>query len=208
MSLTLTSQELMDISSRLSAQSVRLMTRKERSRVRAFSLVEIVISLAVISFTFVTLIGLLGVGSLSFRNANTTSVATQIGQRVINELQQTDFTDLTNGAPSGVGAVFTKQTPAGQSVRYFDDQGDEIVTQSEFTKSVYQVNTRIAAATLLPQTAGSTVYNPDLATVTVQVANAPGVATLPFGSSSLLWASGTTNNISTFSTLVPMNKNL
>jgi uncharacterized protein (TIGR02598 family) len=181
---------------------------RRKQSTTAFSLVEIVIGLAVISFTFVTLIGLLAIGSLNFRNANTTSVTTQIAQHVINEVQQTDFNSLTNTSNlSGGGPTYTLMINS-QKIRYFDDQGDEMPA-SEKATSVYQVNTRIYPSPALPQTDG-TLTCPNMAIVTVQVANVPGGSTLTLGTTAPfvnLWSTPA-NSISTFGTVVAQNKNL
>ncbi len=163
------------------------------------------IAMGVVSFSFITLMGLLGVGAVSFHNANTSSITTQIAQQVINEAQQSDFSDLTN-PPSGQTA-----TPSfTNSVRYFDDAGNEIINSAEYKNAIYQVNTRITPATVLPQSGTSVpTTNSCLATVTVQVANNPGGATLPTQTAAPLqnlWVVGATNSISTFSTFVSQNK--
>lgn len=178
-----------------------LKARAQRARASGFSLVEIMIAMGVVSFSFVTLMGLLGVGTINFHNANTTSITTQIAQRVINEAQQSDFANLISGSVNNASFV--------KAVRYFDDAGNEIVNAAEFKNAIYQVNTRITPTTVLPQNAATTATtNICLATVTVQVANNPSGATLATESAAPLqglWSVASTNSISTFSTFVSKN---
>ena len=152
----------------------------------AFTLIEIVIALGIIGFAVVPMVGLLGVGLNTFRAATEVSVGTQISQRIINELQQTDFDALIK-APSN-------------SIRYFDDQGNETGTSK--SNSIYQVNTRISPATELPVSE----TNSNLATATIQVANNPGQLALVFASGQTLWAAKVGISISTFFTVVSRNK--
>ena len=128
-------------------------------------------AIGVVAFAFVALFGLLPTGLTTFRQAIDTSVGSQIAQRVINEAQQTDFTTLTTTTGTSTGTSFT------QPVRYFDDQGDQT---SGPNGAIYEVNTRIAPATVLPS---GTSFS-GMATVTVQIAHNP--ANLPINS-------GTTN---------------
>jgi len=146
---------------------------------RAFSLVEVVLAIGVVSFAFVALMGLLPAGMQQFRKAIDTTVAAEIAQRVIDDAQQTDFDTLL-------------ATP-WPSYRYFDERGVEVIPinsgasssaallsssypappqQSEQQKVVYQVNTRVVAQTILPDGTQAAVNT--LATVTVQVLNNPG----------------------------------
>jgi uncharacterized protein (TIGR02598 family) len=194
------------ITGRVASHGFCKQARAQKVRLAGFSLVEIMIAMGVVSFSFITLMGLLGVGAVNFHKANTTSITTQIAQQVINQAQQSDFSDLIT--PQGQATPST--TAFTNAVRYFDDAGNEIINSAEYKNAVYQVNTRITPATLLPQSgAPAPTTNPCLATVTVQVANNPGGATLPTQSAAplqYLWAVGTTPSISTFSTFVSQNK--
>lgn len=141
---------------------------------RAFSLVEVVLAIGVVSFAFVAILGLLPAGMSQFRKAIDTSVAADIAQRVIDDAQQTDWDTLTN-----------IPWPA---YRYFDERGVEIIPrsagaatdataldpQTEAPKVVYQVATRIVARTMRPE--GAQMAANTLGTITVQVLNNPGFA--------------------------------
>ena len=146
-------------------------------------------AIGIISFAFLTTLGLIPTGLKTFGCAIDTSVGGQIFQRVINEAQQTDFDTLTlaGNAPT---------------VRYFDDQAKELLP-SQAGKAIYQVNTRILPATSLTTTNASAT-NGNLATITVQIAKNPGNATLAMISN--LWTANPGVSILTHSTLVARNK--
>ena len=153
---------------------------KARKRRAAFSLVEVTFSIGIVAFGFVTTLGLLPTGLTTFRRAMDASIGSQIAQHVINDAQQTDFGLLTSGP---------------QSLRYFDDEGKEViptnpanVTPSEKQKITYWVNTQIVSATPVPT---STVANTSLATVKIQVANNPSNSPLAQASGdSMAWSGG------------------
>ena len=131
--------------------------RRKRAQ-RAFSLVEVTLAIGIVAFAFIGVFGLIPTGLNVFREAMMTSGQSQIIQKVLNDVQQTDFTTLTNSQPQ---------------MRYFDDQGNE-VTGSAI--GVYQVNTRITPATVMPcaGTQPAESRNTNLATATIQVAYNPG----------------------------------
>ena len=112
-----------------------------------------------------------------------TAVGSQIAQRVFNDMQIANWSDLTN------------------TIRYFDEQGTEL-TNSNAVNCIYwvQVNTTNAATgTNSTQFLGNTSTN--LMTVTVMVANNPG------GGQSAAVVFNTTNpNTQTFTTLIGRNK--
>jgi type II secretory pathway pseudopilin PulG len=172
------------------------MARRRRS---AFSLVEVVLAVGVISFAFVAILGLLPAGLNQFRQAMDASVGAQIAQRIILECQQTDFDVLTDSADSrgsrgtpGDNFRMKSYAPTDLAkvnwhlIRYFDEQGNEIYTQDKIpTKDealniVYHVNTRIMTSTSFTQNGGGSdsTGNPvglsfGVATVLVQVAFNP-----------------------------------
>lgn len=94
----------------------------------AFSLVEVVLALGVVSFAFVGIIGLLPVGLQTSRQAQETSVQSQIAQQVSNEIQLARFSDLN-------ASVF----PGASFPKYFDEQG-LLVENPEAPNCVYTVN--------------------------------------------------------------------
>jgi len=176
-----------------------------RRRQSGFSLVEVVLAVGVISFAFVAILGLLPAGLTQFRQAMDNSIASQIAQRIIMDAQQSDFDILTDTAHRQASSVdpfrarsFSASDAAKSSplyIRYFDEQGNEIIPQGMFPTAteavsiVYHVNTRITPGPSLPGndpnsasdlgTAGAGV---SLATVLVQVAFNPSGKTLAIDS--------------------------
>ena len=188
------------------------MGRAGKKRQAAFSLVEVTLAIGVVAFAFIGVFGLIPTGLNTFRQAIDTSVGSQIEQRVINDLQQSDFTALvTSGTATNTQPFTYSWTLASgrtSPVRYFDDQGNEIVpvsppslAPSEQQKILYWVNTRVTPATTVTN---SGTYS-NLATVTIQVAKNPGNRTLA-PDSTLLWPS-TNLPVSTYSALVARNTN-
>jgi uncharacterized protein (TIGR02598 family) len=167
-----------------------LIARPKSGCSRGFTLVEITLAIGIVAFGFVAILGLLPTGMSLFRRAMDCSIGAQIAQRVINDAQQTDFSVLIDG---GSAEIFTK------TVRYFNDQGREL---SGPEGAVYHVNTRVLIATGLPVT-GSTIINPDLATVTIQVANNPGNQELAMVPQTFLWSGAFASNPSAAG-VVPM----
>ena len=155
---------------------------------QGFSLVEVTLAVGIVAFGIVGIIGMLPTGLNVFRQAMDASVGSQIIQRVLNEAQQSDFDALIAGSTWVGGATGTVNEtilaknaldPAKGTVRWFDDQANELVSSAE---AVYHVNTRIMPTTALPKTGTGTKDNINLATVTVQVANNPSNRQLAFES--------------------------
>lgn len=176
--------------------------RKSPRRSRAFSLVEVVLAIGVVSFAFVAIMGLLPAGMSQFRKAIDTTMAADIAQRIISDAQQADFDTLTNGPSNGLA-----NSPY-QYYRYFDERGVEVIpqsntaatspsslAQSEKQKVVYTVSTRV-----MPQLL-RTDLTAQLATVTVQVMNNPGFAVPVLDSTTLLVAPATKTTNTGFSVL-------
>jgi uncharacterized protein (TIGR02598 family) len=201
-----------------SAHSARSLPRSHRpSRHRkGFSLVEVVLSIGIVAFAFVSVLGMIPTGLSTFRQAMDTSVGSQIAQRVINDALQTDFDVLVDEDSSSVpqSADYTFRAPDkdGGAFRYFDEEGTEIVveppdralTSDESRQVVYWVNMRIKPQTDGVQT-GADGNLKHLATVTVQVANNPGNQALGVGSDNLL-TSMPGVSVHTYSALAPRNK--
>jgi uncharacterized protein (TIGR02598 family) len=145
----------------------------------------VIIAISVVAFGFIAILGLLPKGLTTFRSAMDNSLGAQIAQKVLNDSQQQDFdTLIANGNT--------------HSVRYFDDQGNELAAQYR-AKAIYHANTRILIGTEMP---GDSL-NTNLATVTIQVANNPGNRTLPMVNN--LWTPGAMDMV-TFSSQISRNK--
>jgi uncharacterized protein (TIGR02598 family) len=87
-------------------------TARSKSRLTqaAFTLVEVVLSIGVVSFALVSMVGLLPVGMATQRQATSNMVESQIVQGLANEIQLTDFDNL--------------QT---QTITYYDREGKSVL---------------------------------------------------------------------------------
>lgn len=65
-----------------------------KQRRRAFSLVEVVIALGIVSFAMMGIVGLIVVGMNTFRASIDTSVQSRIAQKAIGDAVLTDFSKL------------------------------------------------------------------------------------------------------------------
>jgi uncharacterized protein (TIGR02598 family) len=170
-----------------SAPSDRKSNRGRFHRSRGFSLVEVTLSIGIISFAFVGIFTLIPTGLNTFRQATDASVGSQIAQCVIGDIQQTDYVVLTDEAnlpqgPAELPANYTFRGPAvnAPAFRYFDEQGVEVILASpgdapnadEKRRILYWVNTRIQPRTQRVQTGAEPCLR-HLATVTIQVATNP-----------------------------------
>lgn len=138
-----------------------------------FSLVEVVLAVGVAAFALVALMGLLPVGLATFKSTMNSAVGTQISQRVFNDLQVSDFSNLQS------------------TNRFFDEQGNEL-TNSNALNCIYWVQVTLVSN---PVITGNTSTN--LKTVRLMIANNPGGA---LGTNVLF--SGTNKNTMVFSTLI------
>jgi uncharacterized protein (TIGR02598 family) len=98
---------------------------------RGFSLVEVVIAIGVVAFAFIAILGLLPSGLSTFKSTINKTVSSQIAQRIFNDLEVSDFGDLTSGN-------FTV-------TRYFDEQGNEL-TSSNAVNCIYWANITLSNA--------------------------------------------------------------
>jgi uncharacterized protein (TIGR02598 family) len=185
---------------------------KRRGRA-AFSLIEVAMAVGIVGFSLVAILGLMGVGLTTFNGAMTTSVGAQIAQRVVNDMQETDFTLLTgtaggNTATGTAPFIYLWPTSTGSTtaVRYFDDEANEHFAPfvAGVSRPVYQVQTRINPLTVMPSAAGTS----QLATVTVQVLLNPANTTVPsdtnpVSSTYLLWSGS--QSVTTTSAIISNN---
>jgi len=157
-----------------------------RRRNGGFNLIEVTVAIGIVAFAFVAILGLIPIGMTTFRQAMNTSVCSQIGQQVMNDVQETDWNDLmstTDGNPNANNPTqpylllyAPPGTTNGQKVRYFDYQGNELAPNGGSTSptgTLYWVETRITPNASLPVSTG-TYNNSNLATVTIQVIDNPG----------------------------------
>ncbi len=160
----------------------------------AFSLVEIALVVAVLATAVIPLVALLPTGLKNFRGAMNQSVCAQIAQRVVNDAAQADFDTLVDWQKlryAKASSAFTFRAPniENPGLRYFDDQGSEIVPANEKGLSAkeafrvaYQVNVRIQPQASVPASDSVALKNisPDLALITVQVVFEPPSVKLAF----------------------------
>lgn len=130
-----------------------------RAPQRGFSLVEVAIAIGIVSFAFVGLFALLPVGMGISREAMETSISTQIAQRIVSDLTETEFETLIANPVSGNYYVLP--------LRYFDDQGTEVrvanpasPTAQERATILYTVRVRGS----LPGAANPTAHKSDYPT--------------------------------------------
>lgn len=188
-----------------------LKTIVRRRRVQSgFSLVEVTIAVGIVGFAFVSLLGLVPTGLNTFHQAMDRTVGSTIVQTVMGEAQQTDFDELIEDS---TGAAITGGS-GRKAVRYFDDQGAELVPETPGTlsaqerlKAIYWVNTRVMPVTSTPSAsspAPAEAANASLATITIQIAKNPGNRDLAAGANNL-WNDSSVS-IATFAGLVARNK--
>jgi len=175
-------------------------TSLQRARLpntRGFSLIEVCISVAIIAFTMVPLLGLL-VSSLGQMSTNIDSnQVINISQQVLLEAQQmTNFYGLTQGTSTDMtgntttGPVYSASVyegdmsatppapPAPTYVRYFTEEGDNVLNNSTSTTPImYTANVTVVTPTQLPSDGGTTTAattTPPLLTLIVAIRKTPG----------------------------------
>jgi uncharacterized protein (TIGR02598 family) len=160
-----------------------------RRRSSGFTLVEVTLALGIIAFAFVALLALLPAGNNAFRRAIDLATCGQIAQRVITDAQNANFNVLTGAQGQ---TTFVPGHTIALPMRYFDDQGREIIPKgdtpsaAQLLSAVYYVNTRVMQTAVLPRSTERTVRaaDPDkkkgeqpplnpLAQLTVQVIHNP-----------------------------------
>lgn len=153
-----------------------------------FSLIEVAIAVGILAVALVALLGLMPGGMSNFRKAMDTSVTAQIAQRIMHDLGQAEFNELIDlpNLPkdqSGksycpINYSFRAPTISAPALRYFDEQGGELVPANGTTLStaqkvtlVYYVNIRILPRAAVPT---KNDFGSAVAQATVQVARNPG----------------------------------
>jgi uncharacterized protein (TIGR02598 family) len=126
----------------------------KENRTRAFSLVEVAMSLGIVAFAFTALMGMLPIGLTLFRNAADTSVTTRIVQKVSGDLQQADFDTIQI---------------AEDEILFFDEHGTSLPSSDG---AIYWARVNVFPDAELPGSAGAGTS--DLARVVIQVVHNPG----------------------------------
>jgi len=156
------------------------------SRRSAFSLVEVALAIAVVSFAVIGIMSLMSSGLGTYRQVMDTTICSQIAQRIINDAEQADFKvlidseNLANTDTSGSTQLFSFRAPQinSPSLRYFNEQGQEIVPEKadgtlsakQRNEAVYAVNVRVTPRSRVPRDDGK---DTDLAQLTVEIASNP-----------------------------------
>jgi len=124
----------------------------------AFSLIEVTLALGIVTFSVITLVGLIPLGLTTFHKAVTLSVSSQIVQQVVTDVQQTDFSQL----------VTSNSQTTQLALRYFDDQGNEL-SGATAPGAIYQVN--VVVNTPVTLTGGN---SSNLACLNIDIVSNPG----------------------------------
>ena len=156
-------------SSFFSSQKAVSFLRRRRGEM-GFSLVEVTLALGIVSFSVLTLVGMIPLGLTTFHKAVAASVGSQIVQQVVTDVQQTDFNHL----------VSPNSQVTQLALRYFDDQGNELKSATA-PGVVYNVN--VVANTSAVLTGGDAAAPANLACLTIEIVSNPGNATLTYDSS-------------------------
>jgi len=141
-------------------------------------------AIGVISFAFVSILGLVPMGMSDFRNSIDTSVGAEISQRLVNEAQETDFNTLL---------------AAAQKTSYFDVDGSKLPSA---TGAIYWAQTHVTPSTNLPGYSTANIVNQNIATVVVQIANNPAGSQLATDATTNLWKVQPGISMKTFSTVI------
>ena len=124
---------------------------RSRRRVRgaaAFSLIEVVFSLAICSFAFVGMLGLMTLGLTTLRQSIDYNTEVAISQQLTGEAELLDYSAVTN-TTSAYRANFSRN-------RFFDNAGREIDNTTTPANYVYKA-TLLVQACKMP---GTTVDSP------------------------------------------------
>lgn len=113
---------------------------------RAFTLIEVVLSLGICAFALVSMIGLMAMGLTTMRQSMDYNTEAVIAQQLTGEAQMLDYSSVTNTA-SAYRSNFQKN-------RYFDVSGNELSNSPIPANYVYQVTLTVSACQL-PGTSGT-----------------------------------------------------
>ena len=137
-------------------------TRSPHAARSGFSLVEVALAIAIVSVALVSILSLMSTGLGNYRQVMDTTICAQIAQRVLNDAQQADFrtlTDYTATQDKPAGFSFRAPTVLKPTLRYFDEQGLEVIPASgkdtldadQKRRVIYWVNTRITPRERIPR---------------------------------------------------------
>lgn len=146
------------ISCRPILRSIRPSPYKYRS---AFSLIEVVLAIGVLSFSFLVLFNMIPVGLGMMSSSIDSTIGMQIVQRVTTLARQAKFSELAKlDKNTGTDARGEK------SDFFFDDQGNEVDAAALTAKRyVYTAAVVLLQQSAVPGRTGAQGPNPDLSTV-------------------------------------------
>ncbi len=138
--------------------------RSRWARRAAFSLIEVVLALGVISVSFLVLFNLIPVGLGMMSSSTDATVGSQIVQRVTTLARQAKFSELArldrNPGTDGTGE---------KADFFFDDQGVELEDAQGISdpRVVYSAAVVLLPQTAVPGAAGAQIPNPNIATINI-----------------------------------------
>jgi len=112
----------------------------QKSKVYAFTLVEVTLALGIIVFAMIPMFALVPIGLSSFRNAIDATAAAHIIQSQVNEAQLTNFSILTSGT--------TKTAYYDEEGQSYDSSGAPIQPNTFLHK--YTAMVTVSGTTTLP----------------------------------------------------------
>ncbi|PTY02940.1 hypothetical protein DB346_07980 [Verrucomicrobia bacterium LW23] len=131
-------------------------TPKMRRR-GGFTLVEMVISIGVVGFSFMTMVGMLSTGMQIFQRAMDLAAKPQMVQHILGEVDQVPYDSLS--------ALQGREY-------YFDDAGNLTEDGSSDTRSIYKATLGLSTGTVLPSDVP--MPNAGLTTLTITFTRAQG----------------------------------
>ncbi len=122
---------------------------------RAFTLIEVVLALGVVSTALVSLLGLMALAFTMLRESIRTTTYTQIVQSLASEVAMQDFSEIDTYY-AGVGHL-----------RYYDDEGQ---TEKSAAKAIYKAELSVKDAMVPGQT--DTKPDPDAKKIVIEISSA------------------------------------
>lgn len=131
-----------------------------------------VIAIGIVSFAFISIIGLIPWGLSNMKGSVQTTVMSMIAQKMINDAAQTDFDVLASNASAGSSLGLSLSSVTSTiSTNFFDDQGNQLTNP---LNSIYWAKLDVTPSTTMPGAPANT----NLALVTITVAYNPSGTTI------------------------------
>jgi len=142
---------------------VGLLNRNKSNLAGGFSLVEVAMSLAIVGFTCIALIGMLPMGLVSFHQAMGNTIEADIVQNLSNDMLLANFSDLYQ-------YDYNNSTNPANQTFYYDAEGTQISTTTPTVVPTGAVYTAVVTITPISNSgASATTSYP--AQLTVMAAN-------------------------------------